>query len=412
MSVERPFNHAPVRGRHGAAAGDPRGPDVAAARTAVPKHIEATSSETKAGSLTWLLAAMGWPDIAGDVLAYGTVIATGNAVVEWVPHDVEPVPAALVPAHAAPAGRRPGAELGASWRRPPAPSATACAPRASRPCCCSRPSGSPCSATRCSATPRLRGTPDRRELVPLRLRPPRHDLARRHRARPRLGRRDRRRRACRPAARSTRASPSTPARSSRRGCSTRTATAAGPWSRATSTPTRRRWPTVAAAGVRGGAATWAAARRGRGQRAVLRADPALDHPRRGPRRRRPRPLEPQGPRRDPAPATATRSLALSPQYARRRRPTASSGRTRSSTGCRGGRRPGRGAGLRPGLGHGGGGRVVGPQPRRSPDGQSSGVHRGRGLRAGLRRGRRDGEGDRGRGPRGRCGSAAGSSPWP
>ena len=27
---------------------------------------------------------MGWPAIAGDVLAYGTVIATGNAVVEWV----------------------------------------------------------------------------------------------------------------------------------------------------------------------------------------------------------------------------------------------------------------------------------------------------------------------------------------
>ena len=34
---------------------------------------------------TWLLAAMGWPAVAGDVLAYGTVIATGNAVVEWVP---------------------------------------------------------------------------------------------------------------------------------------------------------------------------------------------------------------------------------------------------------------------------------------------------------------------------------------
>jgi 2-aminophenol/2-amino-5-chlorophenol 1,6-dioxygenase beta subunit len=32
-----------------------------------------------------LLATMGWPAIAGDVLAYGTVIATGNAVVEWVP---------------------------------------------------------------------------------------------------------------------------------------------------------------------------------------------------------------------------------------------------------------------------------------------------------------------------------------
>ena len=52
--------------------------------TAIPEHIAATQAETKAGSLTWLLAAMGWPDVAGDVLAYGTVIATGNAVVEWV----------------------------------------------------------------------------------------------------------------------------------------------------------------------------------------------------------------------------------------------------------------------------------------------------------------------------------------
>ena len=50
----------PVRRRHGAAAGDPRGPDRAAER-AIPEHIAATQSETKAGSLTWLLAAMGWP---------------------------------------------------------------------------------------------------------------------------------------------------------------------------------------------------------------------------------------------------------------------------------------------------------------------------------------------------------------
>jgi 2-aminophenol/2-amino-5-chlorophenol 1,6-dioxygenase beta subunit len=29
---------------------------------------------------------MDWPDVAGDVLAYGTIIGTGNAVVEWMPH--------------------------------------------------------------------------------------------------------------------------------------------------------------------------------------------------------------------------------------------------------------------------------------------------------------------------------------
>ena len=52
-------------------------------RELIPRHIEETSSETKAGSLTWLLSAMRWPDTAGEVLAYGTVIGTGNALVEW-----------------------------------------------------------------------------------------------------------------------------------------------------------------------------------------------------------------------------------------------------------------------------------------------------------------------------------------
>lgn len=52
-------------------------------RELIPRHIEETSSETKAGSLTWLLSAMRWPDVPGEVLAYGTVIGTGNAIVEW-----------------------------------------------------------------------------------------------------------------------------------------------------------------------------------------------------------------------------------------------------------------------------------------------------------------------------------------
>jgi len=54
-------------------------------RTFIPEHIEATESETKAGSLTWLLAAMGWPEGVGEVLAYGSVIGTGNAVCAWEP---------------------------------------------------------------------------------------------------------------------------------------------------------------------------------------------------------------------------------------------------------------------------------------------------------------------------------------
>jgi 2-aminophenol/2-amino-5-chlorophenol 1,6-dioxygenase beta subunit len=51
----------------------------------IPKHIDATEAEIKAGSLTWLLAALGWPEGLGEVLAYGTVIGTGNAVCAWEP---------------------------------------------------------------------------------------------------------------------------------------------------------------------------------------------------------------------------------------------------------------------------------------------------------------------------------------
>lgn len=56
---------------------------TAALREAIPAHIARTESETKAGSLTWLLAALGWPETTGEVLGYGSIIGTGNAVVEW-----------------------------------------------------------------------------------------------------------------------------------------------------------------------------------------------------------------------------------------------------------------------------------------------------------------------------------------
>ena len=54
-------------------------------RPLIPQHIEATEAEIKAGSLSWLLAALGWPDVTGDVLGYGSIIGTGNAVIEWDP---------------------------------------------------------------------------------------------------------------------------------------------------------------------------------------------------------------------------------------------------------------------------------------------------------------------------------------
>lgn len=44
---------------------------------------EQTVAETDAGSLTWMLSALGMPTYPAEVHAYGSVIGTGNAVVEW-----------------------------------------------------------------------------------------------------------------------------------------------------------------------------------------------------------------------------------------------------------------------------------------------------------------------------------------
>ena len=49
----------------------------------LPDFIEQTESEANAGCLSWLLAALGFPDYPAEVHGYGTVIGTGNAVVEW-----------------------------------------------------------------------------------------------------------------------------------------------------------------------------------------------------------------------------------------------------------------------------------------------------------------------------------------
>ena len=51
----------------------------------MPDYIEQTVSECKEGSLTWLLGALGVPDYPAEIHAYGSVIGTGNAVVEWDP---------------------------------------------------------------------------------------------------------------------------------------------------------------------------------------------------------------------------------------------------------------------------------------------------------------------------------------
>ncbi|MDX6742774.1 hypothetical protein [Actinocorallia sp. A-T 12471] len=52
-------------------------------REMIPEHIAQTESETKAGSLSWMLSALGWPEGVGEVLTYGTIIGTGNALCLW-----------------------------------------------------------------------------------------------------------------------------------------------------------------------------------------------------------------------------------------------------------------------------------------------------------------------------------------
>ncbi len=49
----------------------------------IPDFTEQAVSETDAGALTWLLSAMECPTKPAKVHAYGTVIGTGNAIVEW-----------------------------------------------------------------------------------------------------------------------------------------------------------------------------------------------------------------------------------------------------------------------------------------------------------------------------------------
>jgi 2-aminophenol/2-amino-5-chlorophenol 1,6-dioxygenase beta subunit len=49
----------------------------------LPQFIDEAFAEVKAGSFTWMFSAMGYPEIAGELHGYGTVIGTGNAVMEW-----------------------------------------------------------------------------------------------------------------------------------------------------------------------------------------------------------------------------------------------------------------------------------------------------------------------------------------
>ncbi|USE76623.1 tRNA U-34 5-methylaminomethyl-2-thiouridine biosynthesis protein [Cupriavidus gilardii] len=49
----------------------------------LPQFIDEAFAEVKSGAFTWMHAAMGYPQLAGKLHGYGTVIGTGNAVIEW-----------------------------------------------------------------------------------------------------------------------------------------------------------------------------------------------------------------------------------------------------------------------------------------------------------------------------------------
>ena len=49
----------------------------------LPQFIDEAFAEVKSGALTWMFSAMGYPEIGGELHGYGTVIGTGNAVMEW-----------------------------------------------------------------------------------------------------------------------------------------------------------------------------------------------------------------------------------------------------------------------------------------------------------------------------------------
>ena len=51
----------------------------------LPEFMDMAVSEVKAGSLAWMLSALGFPDYEAEVYGYWTVIGTGNAVVGWDP---------------------------------------------------------------------------------------------------------------------------------------------------------------------------------------------------------------------------------------------------------------------------------------------------------------------------------------
>lgn len=55
----------------------------------MPEFVDQAVSEADAGSLSWLLSALQYPDYEAELYAYGTVIGTGNAIMAWYPERAE-----------------------------------------------------------------------------------------------------------------------------------------------------------------------------------------------------------------------------------------------------------------------------------------------------------------------------------
>jgi len=51
--------------------------------TLLPQFIDEAFAEIKSGAFTWMHAAMDYPELPAKFYGYGTVIGTGNAVMEW-----------------------------------------------------------------------------------------------------------------------------------------------------------------------------------------------------------------------------------------------------------------------------------------------------------------------------------------
>lgn len=49
----------------------------------LPEFVDIAFAEFKAGSFTWMCSAMEYPELPGELLGFGNVIGTGNAVFKW-----------------------------------------------------------------------------------------------------------------------------------------------------------------------------------------------------------------------------------------------------------------------------------------------------------------------------------------